>query len=111
LRVHYSSDFITFLVCILHKFAYSQIKQDGLAPDKKLNHLTFQSTEQLKNNVYTRIEGGGGGGAKGGGGRVAAAAAPLGYMSAAAAVAECVRGNCCCCFCCCCVRERKLVLL
>jgi hypothetical protein len=30
LRVHYSSDFITFFVCILHKFAYSQIKQDGL---------------------------------------------------------------------------------
>jgi hypothetical protein len=28
LRVHYSSDFITIFVCILHKFAYSQIKQD-----------------------------------------------------------------------------------
>ena len=26
----YSSDFITFFVCILHIFAYSQIKQDGL---------------------------------------------------------------------------------
>ena len=30
LRVHYSSDFITFFVCILHKFAYSETKQDGL---------------------------------------------------------------------------------
>jgi hypothetical protein len=30
LRVHFSSDFITFFVCILHKFAYSQIIQDGL---------------------------------------------------------------------------------
>ena len=30
LRVHYSSDFITFFVCILHKFAFSQIIQDGL---------------------------------------------------------------------------------
>jgi hypothetical protein len=29
LRVHLSSDFITFFVCILHKFAYSQIIQDG----------------------------------------------------------------------------------
>jgi hypothetical protein len=27
---HYSFDFITFFVGILHKFAYSQIKQDGL---------------------------------------------------------------------------------
>jgi hypothetical protein len=27
---NYSSDFMTFFVCILHKFAYSQIKQDGL---------------------------------------------------------------------------------
>ena len=30
MRVHYSSDFITFFVCILHKFAYSETKQDGL---------------------------------------------------------------------------------
>ena len=30
LRVHFSSDFITFFVCILHIFAYSQIIQDGL---------------------------------------------------------------------------------
>jgi hypothetical protein len=29
-RVHYSSDFIMFFVCILHKFAYSETKQDGL---------------------------------------------------------------------------------
>ena len=30
MRVQFSSDFITFFVCILHKFAYSQIIQDGL---------------------------------------------------------------------------------
>jgi hypothetical protein len=32
LRVHFSSDFITFFVCILHKFAYSQIMQDPHIP-------------------------------------------------------------------------------
>ena len=30
MRVHFSSDFITFFVCILHKFAYSETIQDGL---------------------------------------------------------------------------------
>jgi hypothetical protein len=30
LSVHFSSDFITFFVCVLHKFAYSQIIQDDL---------------------------------------------------------------------------------
>jgi hypothetical protein len=29
-NVHFSSDFVTFFLCILHKFACSQIIQDGL---------------------------------------------------------------------------------
>ena len=37
---NFSSDFITFFVCILHKFAYSQIIQDGLWVSDSGHYLT-----------------------------------------------------------------------